>query len=81
MPNCGSVVPKLCALNISRISDQFELNCEPNITPTTSDTTTAARRAVLELNDLPTSMTSSLMRNVEPSDESGRARIASQADT
>ena len=80
MPNCGSVVPKLCALNISRISDQFALNCDPNIKPTINEITTATRRALFELTLLPTSMVSPLIRMVEPSAASGRAQIASDAE-
>ena len=80
MPNCGSTVPKLCALNMSRISDQLALNCEPNTSPTIREMTTATRRAVFELTPLPTSMVSPLMRKLEPSGASGLARMASVAE-
>ncbi len=80
MPNCGSLVPKLCALNISRISDQFVLNRAPNTRPTISETATAMRRALRELTLLPISMVSPLIRIVDPSAPSGRARMASVAE-
>ena len=80
MPNCGSLVPKLCELNMSRISDQFAVNWEPNTSPTIREMTTAMRRALLELTLLPISMVSPFTRMVEPSAASGRAHIASVAE-
>ena len=74
------MVPKLCALNMSRMSDQLALNCEPNATPTTSATITATMRACLELMPLAISTTSPWMRTVEPSASAGRAWMASVAD-
>ena len=61
---------------MSRISVQFALTLEPKMMPAISEMTTATRRAVRELTLLPISMVSPLMRIVEPSAKSGRARMA-----
>ena len=64
---------------MSRICDQFELNCDPKMMPTIKETTTATRVAVRVLTPLPISMTSPCTRTLEPSAPLGRVRIANTA--